>query len=734
METSRPLQISFEGLSYSVRAPVPKDADGGTSNGFAQKLKAPFTGTKYQDKEILHNLTGTFRPGRLTAILGPSGSGKTTLLNLLAGHAESGTTTGNLWVNGRPTSGVGLRLLAGYVNQDDVILPTQTVSEAIEMSIILRPPPLAHSSGDYTGGPPGELDGGTTANAQPLLPAPVAFTSESNKGSMPITEKLSRTNQGYLVIEDGLNSRCAQAVEMFGLDKCKNTMVGDSSEKGISGGEKKRTAIAMEWVTQAPVLFLDEPTSGLDAHAALSVTHHLRSIAATGRTVITVVHQPSSEIFEMFDDILVLCEGHIVYLGERTGLTDYLARLGFPCGMYTNPADHVFNSVLFDSSAFRENAAYAGDTLTNRFPPPTPSSPTFAASSAERARLLIDEWQRSKEATLLKAAVNAPDLTPIAATQFRRTSSHLRQVQYLVKRAVRNALRDKMVLWLRVAQVIVLGLVIGLVFLNTQKRPASVQTQNFSGALFFSAAAQTIMSILSMANVFAQERVVFLREWRASYYKLPAYYLAKNVVEIPIQILVPIIFSCICYWPLGLQRDGVKFVLFMVCSIAINLFGYSLGMLLATVCESMSSIVAVLPMVLIPLLLFGGLFVNSGNSTVWLRWIQWTTPVKYTFTATMKNQFEGYIVDGQPLGDQYLESLQLGSFSVAVNIIFVLGIGLIFWCLAYVALMYSTTKNNSGGLRSAARARTHQIRLLGTPDARFTKRKAAAAALPPQEM
>ncbi|KAJ2553897.1 hypothetical protein EV175_002775 [Coemansia sp. RSA 1933] len=712
METSRPLQISFEGLSYSVKVPA-KDAADGSSNIFKRILKAPFTGTKYQDKEILHNLTGTFRPGRLTAILGPSGSGKTTLLNLLAGHAESGTTTGNLWVNGRPTSGAGLRLLAGYVNQNDIILPTQTVSEAIEMSIILRPPPLANLSSEFTGSHSASAED-SAANAHPLLPAPVTMAggmSVYNKS--PPRRKHASSSDELLVVGDEVHARRTQAVDTFGLDKCKNTMVGDSSEKGISGGEKKRTAIAMEWVTQAPVLFLDEPTSGLDAHAALSVTHHLRSIAATGRTVITVVHQPSSEMFEMFDDILVLCEGHIVYLGERAGLTDYLARLGFPCGMYTNPADHVFNSVLFDSSAFRSGTAYPNDTLNNQA---ITSSPP--ASSSDRAQLLIDEWHKSKEVIALRASVDSPDLTPIDITQFRRTSSFKMQVQYLVKRASHNALRNKLVLRLRLAQAIVLGLVIGLVFLNTQKRPASVQTQNFSGALFFSAAAQTIISILSMANVFTQEREVFLHEWHSSYYGLAAYYLAKNVVELPIQVIVPVIFSSISYWALGLQRDGVKFVIFMVTSISVNLYGYSLGMLMAILCKTMSAIVSVIPIVVVPLLLFGGLFVNSGNSTVWLRWIQWLSPIKYAFAATMKSQFKGYVVDGKPLGDEYLETMQLGPFSIAVNIIFVLGIGFILWCLAYVALLYSTTKT-SGGLRSAARARSHEAQLLGAPDARF---------------
>ncbi|KAJ2392525.1 hypothetical protein GGI23_005201 [Coemansia sp. RSA 2559] len=504
-------------------------------------------------------------------------------------------------------------------------------------------------------------------------------------------------------------------------------MVGDSSEKGVSGGEKKRTAIAMEWVTQAPILFLDEPTSGLDAHAALSVTHHLRSIARTGRTVITVMHQPSSEMFEIFDDILILCEGHIVYLGERAGLTDYLARLGFPCGMYTNPADHVFNSVLFDSSAFRGDLSYASDTLTSQAAPFSPTSATAVSSSAERARLLIDEWHKSKEASALKVSVDAPDLTPIEAKQLRRTSAWHVQIKYLAKREMRNALRNKMVIHMRLAQGIVLGLIIGLTFLNTQNRPAAVQTQNFSGALFFSAAGQTIMSILSVSNVFAQERVVFLREWRASYYGLPAYFLAKNLVELPVQIIVPIIYSCVCYWPLGFQRDGVKFVVFMVCCIAVNMCGCSLGMLLAILCKTMSAIVTALPMVLIPLLLFAGLFVNTGNSTVWLRWIQWLSPVKYAFSATMENQFKGYVVDGQPLGDQYLATMQLGPFSIAVNIVFILGIGLIFWSLAYVALLYSTMKSSGGGLRSAARAKSHQAELLGAPDSRF-----AASITPPK--
>ncbi|KAJ1985929.1 hypothetical protein EDC05_006470, partial [Coemansia umbellata] len=83
--------------------------------------KKLFVKHKHEEKTILHNLSGGFRSGKVTAILGPSGSGKTTLLNLLSGYVTAGTTTGNIWVNGRPATGASMRLLAGYVNQDDVL-------------------------------------------------------------------------------------------------------------------------------------------------------------------------------------------------------------------------------------------------------------------------------------------------------------------------------------------------------------------------------------------------------------------------------------------------------------------------------------------------------------------------------------------------------------------------------------------------------------------------------------
>ncbi|KAI8322916.1 hypothetical protein GQ54DRAFT_332885 [Martensiomyces pterosporus] len=703
MESSNPLQISFEDLSYSVRVPAkPQAADTEARPQLLHPLKALgslLAATKYEDKPILTNLNGTFQPGRLTAILGPSGSGKTTLLNLLAGQLTQGTSSGHIWVNGRPATGPSLRQLAAYVNQDDVILATQTVQEAIEMSTVLRPAPSSSAQASAGGAAVNE----TTDEGQLPLPATAPKETRAKNASD------SKEKQRLL---------WSRAISLFELDKCKDTIIGDSTDKGVSGGERKRTAIAMEWVTQASILFLDEPTSGLDAHSALVVTHHLKEIAQTGRTVVTVLHQPSSEMFEMIDDVLILCEGRIVYLGERASLVGYLSKLGYPCGLYTNPADHIFNAVLFE----RGSPILSGkDVQLSQASHATHTGHELDASSShvnQRALRLLHAWKFSQEASIVQSRIDQPELSPIQEAQLRRVSPPMVQIRYLMKRAAKNALRNKLVLRIRIGQSIGFGLILGLVFLNTQNRPASVQMQNFSGAIFFTCVTQYLLTTLAVVNVFAGERMVFLREWQAGYYTLPSYFIAKNIVELPIQIVSPILYACISYWLLGFRRDGARFLLYMVVCIVLSLCGFSCGILLGSSFESLSTILAVLPAIFLPLLLFGGLLVNTGNSTAWLRWLQWVSPIKYGYTAMAKNQFSGYVVNGQPVGDSYLDVIQLGPFSVGINILFVAAISFIIWATAYLALARLTHRGRvefGNGSR-----RKIQADLLGPPDPRFT--------------
>ena len=127
--------------------------------------------------------------------------------------------------------------------------------------------------------------------------------------------------------------------------------------RGLSGGERKRTSIGLELITEPSLIFLDEPTTGLDSKSALNVASLLKMLAKNGRTVITTIHQPSSEILSRFDKIICLSKGKILYDGPPQNISGYFAQLGYPIPNLINPADYlmkIFNEDDIKIKAFEE--------------------------------------------------------------------------------------------------------------------------------------------------------------------------------------------------------------------------------------------------------------------------------------------------------------------------------------------------------------------------------------------
>lgn len=245
------------------------------------------------DKVILHNIVGGVKPGEMLAMMGPSGSGKTTLLNILGGRGQ-GNLSGNILYNDMPYD-KGMKRRTGFVTQDDVLYAHLTVKETLVYAALLR--------------------------------LPREFTKQ---------EKIQRA-------ED--------VITELGLEKCKNTIIGGPFLRGVSGGEKKRVSIGHEMLIDPSLLLLDEPTSGLDSTIALKIIQTLQDLAKGGRTVITTIHQPSSIIFHMFDKLLLLSDGHILYYGHRSEAMSYFASVGFSPSYATNPADYLLdlaNGKVFD--------------------------------------------------------------------------------------------------------------------------------------------------------------------------------------------------------------------------------------------------------------------------------------------------------------------------------------------------------------------------------------------------
>ncbi len=117
----------------------------------------------------------------------------------------------------------------------------------------------------------------------------------------------------------------------------------------MSGGERKRTSIGVELITDPNLIFLDEPTTGLDSFTATSVVETLRDLARAGRTVISTIHQPNSDIFEMFDRLMLLAQGKIIYFNEARLAVDYFAGIQFKCPELSNPADYFMSIMSIES-------------------------------------------------------------------------------------------------------------------------------------------------------------------------------------------------------------------------------------------------------------------------------------------------------------------------------------------------------------------------------------------------
>jgi energy-coupling factor transporter ATP-binding protein EcfA2 len=136
-------------------------------------------------------------------------------------------------------------------------------------------------------------------------------------------------------------ARVAEVINRLALNKCAGTVIGSVLKRGISGGQAKRVNIALSLITRPGLLFLDEPTSGLDSFMANEVATCLSDLAREGRTVVCTIHSPTAKAFSLFDELLMLKAGRIVYNGPTEGAVPYLeAVAGLSC-----PSDSRFFSL-----------------------------------------------------------------------------------------------------------------------------------------------------------------------------------------------------------------------------------------------------------------------------------------------------------------------------------------------------------------------------------------------------
>ena len=249
---------------------------------------------KGETRRLLDNVSGYIAPGKMTALMGESGAGKTTLLNVLAQRVNTGVVSGDVLVDGSPLPR-SFQADTGYCQQQDIHLAQQTVREALQFSALLRQP-----------------------------------------RETPKRERLAYVET---------------VIELLEMQSFSDAIVGDVGE-GLNVEQRKRLTIGVELAAKPSLLlFLDEPTSGLDAQAAWSIVRLLKKLANEGQAILCTIHQPSGELFNQFDRLILLKKGgKTVYFGDigdnAEKLMSYFeARTGERVGGNVNPAEYILDAI-----------------------------------------------------------------------------------------------------------------------------------------------------------------------------------------------------------------------------------------------------------------------------------------------------------------------------------------------------------------------------------------------------
>ncbi|KAM7501809.1 hypothetical protein LguiB_000713 [Lonicera macranthoides] len=411
-------------------------------------------GVEEKKLQLLSSVSGAFSPGVLTALVGSSGAGKTTLMDVLSGRKTGGYIEGDIRISGHPKEQSTFARISGYVEQNDIHSPQVTVFESLLFSSSLRLP------------------------------------KEVNK--------------------EQRNEFVEQVMSLVELDTLRNALVGMPGISGLSTEQRKRLTIAVELVANPSIIFMDEPTSGLDARAAAIVMRTVCNTVDTGRTVVCTIHQPSIEIFEAFDELLLMKRGgQVIYGGKLGGKSQTMIN-------YFQNIDGI-------------------PPITSGYNPATWMLEISTPAAEQRLGLdFAETYKNSQQFRDVEAYIERMSVPPAGFEPLKFASVYSQKTMFQFKTCF---WKQNIVYWrsppynaVRLFFTTLSALIIGSVFWNVSSRRDS--TQNLfvvMGALYSSVMFLGVNNSSSVQPIISVERTVFYRERAAGMYSPFPYALAQNI-------------------------------------------------------------------------------------------------------------------------------------------------------------------------------------------------------------
>ncbi|TMX00544.1 hypothetical protein EJD97_000623 [Solanum chilense] len=513
--------------------------------------------------QLLSNVSGVFSPGVLTALVGSSGAGKTTLMDCLAGRKTSGHIEGDIRISGYPKIQETFARISGYVEQNDIHSPQVTVFESLWFSSYLRLP-------------------------------------------KEVNEK-----QRQEFVEE--------VMELVELDSLRHALVGLPGRSGLSTEQRKRLTIAVELVANPSIVFMDEPTSGLDARAAAIVMRTVRNTVDTGRTVVCTIHQPSIEIFEAFDELLLMKRGGQVIYGGKLGEKSQIMINYFQSihGIPPIPSGYNPATWMLEISTSAAEAKLGEDFAT-----------IYRNS----------EQYRQVEALIERLSVPPENSEPMGFTS-KYSQGAMSQFKICLWKQNLVYWRNPSYNFMRLFFTTMCALLLGSLFWDVgSKRDSSQNLFVVMAALYASVLFLGGNNATSVQPVLSIERTVFYRERAAGMYSPLPYAVAQGIIEIPYVMIQTLIYGVITYFMINFEREAGKFFLYILFMFLTFMYFTFTGMMVISVAPT-QHLAAIISSALFSLWnIMSGFLVPKPSIPEWWIWFYYINPVAWTVRGIISSQ------------------------------------------------------------------------------------------------
>ncbi|XP_065849684.1 pleiotropic drug resistance protein 1-like [Euphorbia lathyris] len=569
---------------------------------------------------ILHDVSGIIKPGRMTLLLGPPSSGKTTLLLALAGKlGKDLKLTGKVSYNGHEMDEFVAQRTSAYISQYDLHIGEMTVRETLAFS--------ARCQG--------------IGSRYELLSELLRREKEANIKPDPdidiYMKAAALAGQETNIVTDYI-------IKILGLEKCADTMVGDEMRRGISGGEKKRLTIGEMLVGPARALFMDEISTGLDSSTTFQIVNSIRqSIHLLNGTALISLLQPAPETYDLFDDIILLSDGQIVYQGPRENVLDFFDNMGFKCPERKGVADF-----LQEVTSRKDQEQYwACKDEPYRFACVKEFAEAF--QSFHIGRRLGDE---------LATPFDKSKCHPAALTTTKYGISKKELLKACISRELLLMKRNSFVYIFKMIQLIIMALIAISVFPRSKMhRYTLTDAAVYLGALFFNIITlmfngftELALSILKLPVFYKQRDLLFYPSW--------AYALPTWILKIPITFVEAAVWLIITYYLIGfdpnIERCFKQYML-LLCA---NQMASGLFRLMAAVGRNIVVANTFGSFALLAILVLGGFILSRDDVHIWWLWGYWVSPLMYVQNAISVNEF---------LGDSWRHGTLFSTETLGVN-------------------------------------------------------------------